>query len=209
MKKLLALTLILVALPSQSANMGFLRNSVLTDFGKTEIAEFKKFVRDSLDSIKDGEVVIWKAVNSSLSGKFKAVATYKTNDRVCRRSRFLVANDNKQEVYQFEICKIDGRWQIQDTAVRHLTEQDMAFVRDTAVLALNRRGEAIPFSWFNSGSGNSGVAISLSLTGDDDKICRNVAITVFSKQGRSANGIYSFCREGGDKGEWVRNIQPL
>jgi surface antigen len=207
MKTLALIILLAASWQALPANMSFLKNSVLTDFSKSEIADFRKFSRDSLDTIKDRKIVNWKAKSSPLSGKFKAMTTYQTNGVTCRRSRFLVSNQEKQEVYQLEICKIDGNWEIQDTALRDLSKQDMEFIKSTAELALNHQDAGIPFSWSNSNSGNSGATVPLAITHNNQKTCRELAITIFNKKGKSANGTYEFCRN--NDGEWARNIKPL
>lgn len=207
MKTLAFLILLVVASQSHSANMGFLKDSVLTDFSKEEINHFKQFVRDSLDTIKDKEVVNWKAKSSSMNGKLKSMATYDTDGNTCRHSRFLVANKDEQEVYHFEICKIDKQWQIQDTGVNDLTKKDMKFIKSTTELALAHKGDSIPFSWVNTKSGNTGVIVPLTLTKLDQKTCRDLAITIFTTKGKTAKGTYNFCRE--NDGVWARNIQAL
>jgi surface antigen len=207
MKTLAFLILFVASSQAQSANMSFLKNSVLTDFSKEDIQDFKQFAHDSLDTIKDKEVVIWKAKSSPMSGKLKLIATYETGGNTCRRSRFLVANKDRREVYQFELCKIDDKWQMQDTAIGDLTQQDMVFIKDTTELALAYQGEGIPFSWANTKSGNTGVAVPLASIKIDKKTCRDLAITIFNTRGKSANGTYNFCRDS--NGAWSRNIQAF
>lgn len=202
MKKLLTIGLMCVALQAQAINLRFLQNSILTDFSKDEIMDFRQFLRKSLDTIEDKKVVEWKASSSSLSGKYKAISSYYVNGILCKRSRFLVANEDKREVYQFEICKDDNDWKIQDTPVKSLTKDDIEKIRMTAKIALNHEGEAIPFSWYNPDNGNAGVLVPLLFT---DANCRNLAITVLNKQGEAANATYLFCRS--EKGEWERSIE--
>jgi surface antigen len=207
MKTLAFLILFVASSQAQSANMSFLKNSVLTDFSKEDIQDFKQFAHDSLDTIKDKEVVIWKAKSSPMSGKLKLIATYETGGNTCRRSRFLVANKDRREIYQFEICRVNNQWQIQDTAVGNLTKQDMKFIKSTTELALAHQGDSIPFSWANTKSGNTGVAVPLASIKIDQKTCRDLAITIFTTKGKSANGTYNFCRE--KDGSWARNIKAF
>lgn len=207
MKTLAFLILLVASSQAQSSNMSFLKNSVLTDFSKEEIKDFKQFAHDSLDRIKDKEVVIWKAKSSPMNGKFKSMATYETDGTTCRHSRFLVANKDERETYQFEMCKIDNKWQMQDTALSYLTKQDMEFIKNTTELALAHQGESIPFSWANTKSGNNGVAVPLIINKVDQITCRDLAITIFTTKGKSANGTYNFCRDS--DGAWSRNIQAF
>ncbi len=209
MKTLLALCLVFIATSSYAANMRFLTESVLSEFEKEELLDFKAFVRGALDTLKDQEVVTWKAKNSPLSGKLKTKFTYQSNGTTCRRSLFLIANKTKKEPYKFEICKNGDRWEIQDTPARHFKKQDWEIMRSSIVQALDHSDPGTPFSWHNKHSGHSGSQVVVATETTEQGLCRKIAITIFGGQGKSSNGVYAFCKtpdKKGPTGIWERQM---
>jgi surface antigen len=184
--------------------MHFLKDSLLSELNKQEVQEFKQFIREALDTLEDEKVVTWRAKTSSISGKYKSKFTYKSGDTTCRRSLFLMENKNKREPYQFDICKSGDRWVIQDTAARAFRKSDWAMLRNSVFSALDEGPIGSPFSWHNTKTGNAGSHVIVSQSKSGSKYCKNIAITIFNKQGESSNGVYTFCKSNAAESIWNR-----
>lgn len=190
---------------AHAVNMFFLKRSLLTEFTQEEMAEFVAFVDTSLDTMADQQVVRWQSPSSSLSGRLKAEFTYETEGMPCRRSRFIIANERRREPFQFEICRVDGAWEIRETPAKLFQPSDWDMLNASATQTLNHREAGIPFSWFNKETGNAGAQVATTTVKKDAPPCRQLAITIFSRAGRSSSGVYTFCQ--GADGVWARSIQ--
>lgn len=203
----LFLGLLVLISNAHSANMQFLRDSVLTELSEKEVKEFKTFIQSKLDTIEDQKVVTWNSKSSQLSGKLKSQFTYFSNGIACRRSLFRFTSETKKEFYQFELCKISGKWQIQASAAQSFKDSDWDILEKSATQTLDNPKTGVPFSWHNPKTGNSGSQVALSRNKTKDGTCRDLAITVFNKSGQSSNGTYTYCKT--DTSEWTKKITPM
>ena len=189
---------------AHALNVSFLKNSILGDFSQEEIADFKKFIGDGLDTLEDHKEVTWRSTTSNLAGKYKVKFTYTSDNHTCRRSLFLLANGEEREAYRFDICKVDNQWQVKDTPARRFTEGDWAKLSDSAELALKSANIGHPYSWYNSETQHSGVNVVTANYRQNSKKCRDIAISISDSKGESSNGNYSFCLEADNT--WQRNL---
>ena len=189
---------------AHALNVNFLKNSILGDFSHEEIAEFKKFIRDGLDTLEDHKEVTWRSSTSNLAGKYKVKFTYTSGNNTCRRSLFLLANGEAREAYRFDICKVDNQWQVKDTPARRFTEDDWEKLSNSAELALESANIGHPYSWYNPETQHSGVNVVTANYRQNGKNCRDIAISISDSKGESSNGNYSFCLAK-DK-TWQRNF---
>lgn len=196
------------ATESHASAMLFLRDSVLADFTQAEIASFKSFVGRELDTLADGKIAQWQSGSSKRSGKLKPKLTYTLDQIHCRRTLFqLTGESKKSEQYQFEVCKTDGQWRIVDTPAGNFSEQDWESMKTMGTRALEYQGRGQPFSWHNPKSGNSGTFVPMEMENAGGAVCRDLAISIADSKGRSANGLYRFCRN--TAGEWHRVITDI
>jgi len=192
--------------PVMAINMGFMKNSVLTEFSKSELNSFRTFILQSLDDLPDVKVAVWKSENDGLIGKLKPRFTHTVEGKTCRRTAFYVTNKvKKPEQYQFDICKINSKWKIMATPAGNFRTSDWDMLRAEIVEALNYSGLGQPFSWYNKKTKNSGVIVVLSSLNNKKPLCRSVAISISDSAGLSSNGVYKFCKA--DVGEWERKIE--
>ena len=207
MKFLLQLiTLIVISGHAAGANLRFIQDSVLTKFSEMDIAAFKKFVADKLDTIPDGEIGQWQSQTSTLVGKLKPKFTHTTQGITCRRTAFYVADKQGQsEQYQFDICKIKQKWQIMKTPASSFKASDWEMLREVGTNALNSDIDGEPLSWFNPKTKHSGVFVPSALFKLDNRECRKLAISISSAKGTTSNGAYIFCKDAGN--EWQRYIE--
>ncbi|HEY7774723.1 MAG TPA: hypothetical protein VIC26_16175 [Marinagarivorans sp.] len=192
---------------SYALNVQFLRDSLITEFTAEEMNEFKAFVGEALDTLPDNKAVTWHSQSSALAGKYKARFSYQSEGIQCRRSLFLLGKDQARESYKFDICKIEGKWQIKDTPARHLTQADWDKLENSARLALQTVDIGHPFSWHNEASGHSGVNVVTASYQKNQQLCRDIAISILSKNGTSSNGSYTFCQHTNK--EWTRDMTSL
>ena len=212
MKLIFALCVLLVALPTHAVNLRFLKHSVLSEFSDSEVKEFKIFIRGALDELEDNKTVVWRASESPLAGKFKSEFTYQSNGTTCRRSLFLITNHVKKEPFRFEICKNGNIWQIQDTPAMYFGKEDWEVMRESLVQTLDQEAIGAHLSWSNKHSGHKGTQVALSIDRDAKKACTALAISIFDMKGRTANGIYTFCKDLTLKPNdqiWVRQAHSM
>ncbi len=216
MKKIVALlgmfslavlsTNILLSTYSHASNFRFLNNSVLTRFTAAESQDFRAFVASTLDKAKDHQVLSWASKHSKLRGRLKVDFSYETDTALCRRSLFIIQDDKGQaERFQFEICKQGGEWSIQDTPARNFQESDWDIQRKHGLQVLESSQQGVPLSWHNPKTGNSGVITSTATENDKHGQCRQLAISIFDKNGQSSNGVYWMCLQG--DGNWQRDVR--
>jgi|GEM_PF-1616135 len=193
---------------AEAANFRFLKDSVLTRFSKVEAAEFRTFIGDALDSAQDKQILQWQSKQSKLTGKLKIDFSYLSGKTPCRRSLFIISDiEGKAENFQFDICKSGNTWKVDDTVARHLADSDLTLLRQAGEQALSHKATGEPFSWHNTRSRNSGVVIAVAedYSHKPHSECRQLALTIFDKNGRSSNGVYWMCRKAG--GEWLRQVR--
>lgn len=194
-----------IASTSQAANLRFLQDSVLTEFGKEDIASFKQFIRESLDTVPDQAIVEWHSPHSALKGKVKPKFSFQANGIQCRRTAFLVAKQKAREQYIFDVCRQDDGWKIMETPAASFTKSDWDSLNVVGMQALNHEISSSPFSWFNPRTKNSAVVVPLAIERTEGRSCRDLAISILDKRGRSSNATYRFCKD--TDGEWSREIE--
>lgn len=207
MKAILVLCLVVFTSTVHAANMRFLKDSVLTEFSAAEIQDFKQFIRQSLDTLEDQKIVTWKASSGPLKGKFKAKFTYQSNGLTCRRSLLLISNGKSREPFKFDICKSGEQWAIQNTPAKSFNSSDWKLLRASVEQALDNPDIALPLSWHNQKTGNSGSHVVLTSETQQGQSCRTIAVTIFDNSGRSSNGVYTMCKD--KNAEWKRKIEEL
>lgn len=195
------------ATDAHASAMLFLRDSVLADFTQAEIDSFKSFVGRELDTLDDGKIAQWRSEFSKRSGKLKPKLTYTLDKTSCRRTLFqLTGESKKSEQYQFEVCKTEGQWRIVDTPAGNFSEADWEAMKTMGAKALEYQGRGQPFSWNNPKSGNSGTFVPMEME-NAGGACRDLAISIADSKGRTASGLYRFCRAA--DGEWQRVITDI
>lgn len=203
--RLIGAFLLLLGPLAEAANFNFLQDSVFTRFTPEDTENFVEFVSTSLETANDKTVLEWRSKKSELRGKLKIDFSYMAGEIPCRRSLFLLGDERRVERFQFEICKHEAGWKIEDTAARHLSENDWTRLEAAGEQALSHTADGLPFSWHNATTGNSGVITAIRKDSISKQECRLLAITVFDKRDRSSNGNYWMCRTG--EGQWQRQIR--
>ena len=208
MNKIVITSLLIVfASLAQASNIGFLGDSVLSELSEDELVDFRQFIGVSLDTLEDARVVQWQSASGSMTGQFKVKFTFQSDDATCRRSLLRVVNGKQKKTFQFDICQSGGRWEIQRTPVRNFKNSDWKMLRASLFSALDQPLIGAPFAWHNERTGNRGSHVVVAEKNSADQRCRQVAITVFDKGGKSSNGVYVYCKpiSGDAASEWKRS----
>ena len=186
-------------------NVNFLKDSILAEFSEEEAVEFKQFVANTLDDVKDLKSVVWKSSTSDMAGKLLIMSTYSSEGVSCRRSRFIIKNAQKKEPFQFEICKREGRWAIEATPIQSFTDEDWKIFEKSIEVSLNNGANGEELSWSNPKTGNSGSHTPLTKVENDEGVCRRISITIVNKLEQSLDGTYTLCKPLGEG--WKRVVK--
>lgn len=207
MKKLVLPSLLFLSMSAHAINVQFLRNSVLTEFSKEESKAFRSWAGQQLETLPDQQVAVWKNDSGKLVGKLKPTVTYESSGNTCRRSLFIFSSKDKKEPFQFQICKVGDKWQIQDTPAKFFKKSDWTQLQESVQQTLDNKEIGIPFSWHNAKTKNSGSQVTVAENKKDGVNCRTLAISIFSKKGGTASGRYNFCQD--NSGAWQRGQREI
>lgn len=185
----------------------FITDSILTNLSEQDIESFHETVYKTLETVDDKKVILWQG-KSGVKGKLLAQFSYQSAGLPCRRVRFAFQDINKlTEAYKFDICKSDTGWEIIATPSSSFTNDDWKRFGEELDYSLNNVKNGSPVSWVSEKSGISGVFVPLSTETKGQKTCRNIAISLIDKKGRTSDGNYRFCRQTDNS--WTRIISPL
>lgn len=194
-KTILASSLLLLAAHASAAKLDFLKDSVLVDLNEADHQSFRLTANKTLETVKDKETVFWQG-ESGVKGKMQAQFSYESDGIPCRKVRFAFQNIKKHtEAYKFDICKTEGRWQIATTPASSFTKADWQSFEKELVYSLNTIINGNPVSWAAPSSRVSGVIVPLTAETKNSQTCRNVAISLFDRKGRTSDGQYRFCQQ--------------
>ncbi|MGK0499464.1 MAG: surface antigen [Oceanicoccus sp.] len=189
----------------QASNLSFLQDSVLASFDKDDAASFKQFIAEALGTLPDKAVKEWHSQHSDLKGKIKPKVSFNANDTRCRRTAFLVARNKQTEQYHFDVCLQNNKWQVTPTPITSFTKADWVSLGAAGSEALDQAVAGMPFYWFSEKNKNSAVFVPMGIVQSEGRECRDLAISISDKKGRSSNGRYNFCKDS--SGLWLREIE--
>ncbi|MBL4798349.1 MAG: hypothetical protein JKY50_13110 [Oleispira sp.] len=188
-------SLLLAATQANAGRLDFLQESVLTELNEKDIQSFRLTANKTLETVKDKETVFWQG-ESGVKGKMQAQFSYQFDGTPCRRVRFAFQNTKKHtEAYKFDICKTEGSWKIAATPASSFTNDDWLQLEEELIYSLNTISNGNPVSWIGTTSRVSGVIVPLTTETKGSKTCRNVAISLIDRKGRTSDGQYRFCQQ--------------
>ena len=188
-------SLLLAATQANAGKLDFLQNSVLTELNEKDIQSFRLTANKTLETVKDKETVFWQG-ESGVKGKMQAQFSYQFDGIPCRRIRFAFQNAQKHtEAYKFDICKTEGSWKIAATPASSFTNDDWLQFEEELIYSLSTISNGNPVSWIGTTSRVSGVIVPLTTETKGSKTCRNVAISIIDRKGRTSDGQYRFCQQ--------------
>lgn len=186
----------------EASNVGFLRDSFLTELNKADAESLKNAAKSTFDQGSDKQTVYWEG-ESGLKGKIEPQLSYQLDGKECRRVRFAAKKqNNKVEQYKFDVCKYGEQWKVESTPVSSFTKKDWQTLSEELFYALDNAVNQHPVSWVQQETGMSGVIVPLSSFEEKGKACRKTTISVIDRKGRTSDGVYTFCKN--DKSEWLR-----
>jgi surface antigen len=196
MKKIIALSLFLISLPCFAINLGFLKNSLLSQINEPDFVLLKRDIGKALNTSADKHISHWTSSNA-IAVQIMPKLSYNHNGNACRKTLFKLSQENrKPEFYRFEICKDNsGVWGIAQTLVQQLVQQDWDLLQSTLTEALDEPALGVPVSWFNPHTGVAGVIVVLAPSKQTLKNCSDVAVSVIDNQGAALDGNYTFCKQ--------------
>jgi surface antigen len=200
---ILASCLFLLAAHTSAAKLNFLKDSVLTELNEADHKSFRVAANKTLETVKDKETVFWQG-ETGVKGKMQAQFSYESDGIPCRRVRFAFQNIKKHtEAYKFDICKTEGSWKIAATPASSFSKSDWQSFENELEFSLNTIGNGNPGSWVAPSSRVSGVIVPLTTETEASKTCRNVAISLSDRKGRTSDGQYRFCQQNNHS--WERD----
>lgn len=207
LKSLIVTGLLLTTLQVHAGRYDFITNSILTDLSEQDIESFHQTAYKTLETVDDKKVILWQG-KSGIKGKLLAQFSYESDSLPCRRVRFAFQDTEKlTEAYKFDICKSEAGWEIVATPASSFTKADRQRFDEELTYSLNNVKNGSPVSWVTEKSGISGVFVPISTETKDQKTCRNMAISLIDKQGRTSDGNYRFCQQADHS--WTRIVSPL
>jgi surface antigen len=207
LKTLIVTGLLLITAHANASKLDFLKDSILTALSEQDIKSFHQTAYKTLETVDDKEVVYWQG-ESGVKGKLLAQFSYQSSGLPCRRIRFAFQDSSKlTEAYKFDICKSSNSWKIVATPASSFTNDDWQRFDEELEYSLNNVRNGSPVSWVSVKSGVSGVFVPLSTETKSQKTCRNIAISLIDRQGRTSDGSYRFCQQTDHS--WTRIISSL
>ena len=201
-KTFFAISLLLLATHASAGKLDFLKDSVLTELNEADIKSFHQTASHTLENISDKQTVFWQG-DSGIKGKMQAQFSYESDGIPCRRVRFAFQDTNKlTETYKFDICKHDDNWSIAATPASSFSNEDWQRFTEELQYSLNTVSNGHPVSWVSLSTGVSGVIVPLTTETKGSKSCRNTAISLIDRKGRTTDGQYRFCQQ--DDHSWIR-----
>ena len=201
-KAFFAISLLLLATHASAGKLDFLKDSVLTELNEADIKSFHQTAYNTLENVSDKQTVFWQG-ETGVKGKMQAQFSYKSDGIPCRRIRFAFQDTKKlTEAYKFDICKNDDTWSIAATPASSFSKDDWLRFTEELQYSLNTVSNGNPVSWVALSTGVSGVIVPLTTETKGSKSCRNVAISLFDRKGRTTDGQYRFCQQ--DDHSWIR-----
>lgn len=192
---LLILALLASAL-CQAFNGAFLRSSIYQGMTAQEVELIKAAAKQALGKA-DGDIYTWQH-ESGLQGEFEPRFSYSLQGQPCRRLRFVLIREGKKRISHFDFCQSNGLWQVVESPVAALDNDDWQYFRSELYYVLTHGEDARPVSWVLPSRHASGVFTPLSPAGE----CRTVGISIINAVGVSSDGVYKFCQDA--KGNWQR-----
>lgn len=205
-KSVIISCLLFVTIPANAGRYDFITDSILTNLSQQDIQSFRQIAYKTLETVDDKKVILWQG-ESGVKGKLLAQFSYQSAGLPCRRVRFAFQDTEKlTEAYKFDICKSDTGWEIIATPASSFTNDDWQRFGEELDYSLNNVKNGSPVSWVSEKSGISGVFVPLSTETKDHKTCRNIAISLIDRAGRTSDGNYRFCQQADHS--WARIISP-
>lgn len=192
---LLTLMLGPLALPSMASNFGFMKNTLPSQLSDSDMQQLKVEISTVLERTPDKKITQWQAPQSKLSVKILPKLSYTEAGIPCRRTLLNFSSAPKNtETYGFTICKnAQGQWQISQSRLQTLGNEDLALIETHALQALNDNNIGTPITWFNPNSKINGTVVLVSAAQKNQQPCKTLAISLFDAEGVSLEGQYLLC----------------
>ncbi|GAA3929893.1 hypothetical protein [Litoribacillus peritrichatus] len=206
-KLLLSSLVFSAATTVHAGNLGFLSDTVVSEFTPEEAASFKSFVTRELVSLKDSEKAHWKSSTSNLQGIVRPEITFKQDGIPCRQTRFsLKGNNDKKMFFKFDVCKDGDKWSIVQSPLAKFKQQDWEVLEAELTTALDEGEDGHPVSWSIRRIGVTGSIVPLNQSTQEGNTCRDTAFSVADAKGNTSSGRYEFCKVNGT---WTKTaFQP-
>jgi len=204
LKLLLSASLLGLSLSGSAGNLNFLADTVVSEFSKEEADSFRTFVGSKLNELSDKEKALWKSDQSDLQGIVRPNVSFELDGVPCRQTRFSLKGKNDRKMFfNFDVCKIDGRWKIKQSPLAKLKEAEWEQLTKVVNEALDEGQDGFPVSWSMRRAGVTGSVVPLNQKDGEGKTCRDAAISIADSEGHTSSGRYEFCKTDG---QWVRTI---
>lgn len=202
---LIALTLGALVMPASAANFGFMKNTLPSQLSDEDMQNLRAEIGAVLERTPDKKVSHWQTRDAKVIVKILPKLSYSEAGMPCRRTllQFSAARSHK-ETYGFTICKTnDGEWQISQSRLQSLRDDDIALIESHALQALHGNQVGSPITWFNPASKINGTVVLVSAAQKNQLPCKTLAISLFDAEGVSLEGQYLLCKT--EQG-WKREI---
>jgi surface antigen len=184
-----------IALPAAASNFGFMKNTLPSQLSDSDMQQLKVEISTVLEQTPDKKITQWQAPQSKLSVKILPKLSYTEAGIPCRRTLLNFSSAPKNtETYGFTICKnAQGQWQISQSRLQTLGNEDLALIETHALQALNDNNIGTPITWFNPNSKINGTVVLVSAAQKNQQPCKTLAISLFDAEGVSLEGQYLLC----------------
>lgn len=184
-----------IALPAVASNFGFMKNTLPSQLSDSDMQQLKVEISTVLEQTPDKKITQWQAPQSKLSVKILPKLSYTEAGIPCRRTLLNFSSAPKNtETYGFTICKnAQGQWQISQSRLQTLGNEDLALIETHALQALNDNSMGTPITWFNPNSKINGTVVLVSAAQKNQQPCKTLAISLFDAEGVSLEGQYLLC----------------
>lgn len=181
--------------PSMASNFGFMKNTLPSQLSDSDMQQLKVEISTVLEQTPDKKISQWQAPQSKLSVKILPKLSYTEAGIPCRRTLLNFSSAPKNtETYGFTICKnSQGQWQISQSRLQTLGNEDLALIETHALQALNDNKIGTPITWFNPNSKINGTVVLVSAAQKNQQPCKTLAISLFDAEGVSLEGQYLLC----------------
>lgn len=192
----LSLLLGAFALPAAASNFGFMKNTLPSQLSDSDMQQLKSEIAAVLEKNPDKKITQWQAPESNLSIKILPKLSYTEAGIACRRTLLHFSSAQKNaEIYGFTICKnTEGQWQITQSRLQTLSNEDVTLIESHALQALNDNNVGSPITWFNPNSKINGTVVLVSAAQKNQQPCKTLAISLFDAEGVSLEGQYLLCK---------------